>query len=41
MHLNPESYDEWLSEAAKVEDVRNLLVPYPSSEMRVILLAAM
>jgi putative SOS response-associated peptidase YedK len=32
--LDPESYDDWLSGDAKVEDVRNLLVPYPSSEMK-------
>src|SRR6266542_2478639 len=32
--LNPESYDEWLSGDAKIEDMRNLLVSYPASEMK-------
>lgn len=32
--LDPDSYDEWLSGDVEVEDMRNLLVPYPPSEMK-------
>src|SRR5258705_8259957 len=32
--LNPESYEEWLSSDARIEDMRELLVPYPPSEMK-------
>ena len=32
--LDPESYDDWLSGDASLTEIRNLLVPYPSSEMK-------
>ena len=32
--LAPEFYDDWLSGDSKVDDMRNLLVPYPPSEMK-------
>lgn len=32
--LHPESYDAWLGGDSKVVDLRNLLLPYPASEMK-------